>query len=419
MFQICKLPHTAYINIFKLEYKPILAISKHSNTFPYKQRCRVCSIFFTDQSDNANMARRKKLRSKHCSCNPLVIFLFGIASITTFVNVYFGIFNKEMAKSDLYNKSINLDEKLGLCRLKEASWPRVKRSRGLHSHVWCELCLRTTADFCRYPLFPKAPSSRDTIDATKIRRRSKLFGQRIFGYIEPPTTGFYRFAISASDAAELWLSSDHHWQNATRIARVSGKNETTGKPRAGKFTAGSYHISDKLNLLQGKQYFVDILNIQAEEPGHLEVQWQRPRNDSFEIIDRTFLAFFLNETGVRDREWRFDHQIPECIACVEFRKRIWNKHFVVEQTALYLEHAEVASVLPPCVYSPSYVVPGRKLRQWQAVRSNEITVHTFVNPLPVFAAVKDPNAWHFELSKCQVEGIVAKYMFKLEKKLPG
>lgn len=375
-----------------------------------------------EQIDDVAMPRRKKFRVRSsqglCSCNPLALFLIGVASITTFINVYFGILNKEMMPGVRNkNNSINLDVKLGLCRLKDARWPRVTRDRGLNAHVWCELCLKITLELCRYPLFPHAPTARDTIATTRIRRRSKLFGQRIFGFIEPPTSGFYRFELSASDVSELWLSADHRWENAKRIARVD-RNITTGSSEGKSPTSGT-QTSDKINLEQGRQYFLDIINLQSKQDGFLEVRWKRPQNDSFEVIDSNYLSFFLNETGVQDRGWIFDHKIPKCASCALLRNITWNEHFLLKQNLPYIDHAEISSVLPYCTYDPSYAVSGRKLKQWEAVRNDKITIHTYTKPLPNFKAVKDENGWHFELSKCQVEDIVAKYMFRLHESLPG
>ena len=365
------------------------------------------------------MARRRKLRSNHghghdsCSCNPLALFLFGIASLTTFVNVYFGIISEETTKPMKQNRSIYLDEQLGLCRLKDATWPRAKRVRGLNAHVWCELCLTSILDLCRYPMFPYAPTSRDTITSTRIKRRSKLFGQRVFGFLEPKTTGFYQFKLSASDSTELWLSSDNKLENAVPIARVIRNITKTS-------THGSRtQISEQINLKEGKQYFIDIINMQSQPDGYLEVRWKLPQNDSFEIINTRCLSLFLNQTNVEDNEWRFDSKIPECTVCKDKQNKSWNKHFLLEQYPKYLNHAEVANVLPYCSYKPSYVILGRNLKQWEAVRSDNITIHTYTNPLTEFNDVRDEDGWKFKVSECQVENIVVKYMHRLQNNLPG
>ena len=360
------------------------------------------------------MVRQRKYRSNHgyhlCSCNRLVLFLLGIALFTTFVNVYLGIINKETTKPVQQNRSVYSDEEYGLRRLNNATWPHVKKVRGLNAHAWFEMCLNSIIDLCHYPMFPYAPTSRITITSTRIKAQAKLFGQRVFGFLEPPTTGFYQFKLSASDSTEVWLSSDNKLENAAPIARVLRSITKLDPSRT--------QISEKINLTEGKQYFIDIINMQSQQDGYLELRWKLPQNDSFEIINTRCLSLFLNETNVEDNEWRFDSKIPECVVCQTKQNKTWNKHFLLERLP-YLNHAEVANVLPYCTYKPSYVIPGRKLKQWEAVNSARITIHTYTNPLTEFNGTKDHNGWKFEVSKVELENIVAKYIYRLHQNLPG
>ena len=308
------------------------------------------------------------------------------------------------------NRSVYFDEEHGLRPLNNTTLPSAKLYRGLNAHAWFEVCLKSILDLCHYPMFPYAPTSKITITSSRINTQAKLFGQRVFGFLEPPTTGFYQFKLSASDPTEVWLSSDNKLENAAPIARVIRK--------ISKLDPSRTHISEHIKLTEGKQYFIDIINIQSKQDGYLELRWKPRQNDSFEIINTRYLSLFLNETDVEDNEWRFDSKIPECVVCQKKQYKRWNKHFLLERLP-YLNHAEVANVLPYCSYKPSYVKPGRKLKQWEAVKSARITIQTYTNPLTEFNGVKDLHGWKFEVSKAQLVNIVAKYIYRLHKNLPG
>ena len=51
---------------------------------------------------------------------------------------------------------------------------------------------------------------------------SEYYGQRIRGYIVPPSTGNYTFWIASDDYSQLWLSTDNDPANKSMIAYVQG-----------------------------------------------------------------------------------------------------------------------------------------------------------------------------------------------------
>ena len=48
------------------------------------------------------------------------------------------------------------------------------------------------------------------------------YGQRVQGYLYPPTTGYYTFWIASDDYSQLWLSTTSSPTNAVEIASVNG-----------------------------------------------------------------------------------------------------------------------------------------------------------------------------------------------------
>ena len=68
-----------------------------------------------------------------------------------------------------------------------------------------------------------APDTTDIVKATLLAPTSLAdYGQRLRGWLVPPTTGDNTFWIAADDSAELWLSSSDAVAGKRRVAVVSG-----------------------------------------------------------------------------------------------------------------------------------------------------------------------------------------------------
>jgi hypothetical protein len=80
------------------------------------------------------------------------------------------------------------------------------------------------ADLTNSPAFPNSPTSTnfvtDFFEAPTDVEES--YGQRMHGYIVPPTTGSYTFWISSDDEGALYLSTDENPVRSRLIANVPG-----------------------------------------------------------------------------------------------------------------------------------------------------------------------------------------------------
>lgn len=297
----------------------------------------------------------------------------------------------------------------------EASSP--SSNLGLHTHIWNNLCLKTLDSLCRYPHFPNTPAITEITYKTLITRNHiDDFAQRIFGFIQPPESGFYRFVISSHDSSELWLSSNKDWRNSVLIARVLrvGEKEKISRDRS---DIESTQVSDQIHLKKGEKYFIDILHVSGGGLNHLQVLWMRPNRKKPEIIQGNCLSRFLTESDEK-RGSRFTepyNRIPEPISCSKIRKSVKNMYFVYDSTP-YLNQTDISNVLPQCSYEPSYLVRSRKLRNWEAVHKH---VHnTWSYPIPHWSKVKDLKHWHFNITKDEADSIISKFIAELESKYP-
>ncbi|OAI56202.1 hypothetical protein AYO49_00945 [Verrucomicrobiaceae bacterium SCGC AG-212-N21] len=93
-------------------------------------------------------------------------------------------------------------------------------------------------------------------------------GKRLRGYITAPQTGNYYFWISASNAAELWISNDDEPVNKVRRAYVAGSTGTALRT----WNAQASQKSSWLALQAGQRYYFEVLhNTGAVVDDHVSV----------------------------------------------------------------------------------------------------------------------------------------------------
>ncbi len=97
------------------------------------------------------------------------------------------------------------------------------------------------------------------------------FVQRIRGWIEAPTTGAYRFGISADDDAVLLLSPEGDPASAKPVAKV------TGFSTRNRFD-GPGQVSGPITLVKGQRCFVEARHRDGAGEDHLTVAWKVPRS---------------------------------------------------------------------------------------------------------------------------------------------
>ncbi len=125
----------------------------------------------------------------------------------------------------------------------------------LNVHRWYSICGNTVDNLRRHILFPKHPKLRTTITLLRMRTTLRAFGQRVFGYIHPPLSGTYQFAVSSDDFSEVWLSYDVTPNNTNLICQVGGLYKGAyimGSTRPGQFDKYASQISQYIYLEGGE-----------------------------------------------------------------------------------------------------------------------------------------------------------------------
>ncbi|MFH0908412.1 MAG: CARDB domain-containing protein [bacterium] len=159
---------------------------------------------------------------------------------------------------------------------------------------WLGIPGASIADLTSNVNFPTHPDGGESL--TSVQSPSDVgyrYGARVRGYLQPATSGVYRFWIAGDETAELWLSSDTNPGNKALIARVparTGVREWTRYPE---------QRSAPVALTAGNRYYIEALHKEDDGSDHLAVGWKLERNDYYLIVraDAYDYVYEANETN--------------------------------------------------------------------------------------------------------------------------
>lgn len=96
------------------------------------------------------------------------------------------------------------------------------------------------------------------------------YGARIRGWVEAPVSGAYTFWISSNDHSELWLSTDDKEHNKARIAHITGHTDPL------EWNKFKTQMSQPINLVANRRYYIEALHKEGIGTDHLAVGWRLP-----------------------------------------------------------------------------------------------------------------------------------------------
>jgi uncharacterized protein (DUF1800 family) len=116
-----------------------------------------------------------------------------------------------------------------------------------------------------------APTAKETLNVFEAPLdAADDYGARIRGYITAPLTGIYKFWLTASNSAELYISDDDDPVNSGKRAQVV---MPTGHRAWTNVNAGR---SPLLWLEAGRRYYVEVRHKAGVGSDHLSVGWLKP-----------------------------------------------------------------------------------------------------------------------------------------------
>jgi len=130
--------------------------------------------------------------------------------------------------------------------------------------------------------YPNKPSGREFITSFECLAQdwAESYGTRVTGFIVPPVTGSYTFAVSGDEVVELYLSTDSTSANKTLAASVAS---------ATAFRAWGT-ASAARTLVQGQRYYVELLHKENTGTDHWSVGWKKPGDAAFSVVPGSALV---------------------------------------------------------------------------------------------------------------------------------
>ncbi|KAG7468426.1 hypothetical protein MATL_G00142820 [Megalops atlanticus] len=262
-------------------------------------------------------------------------------------------------------------------KLNKLPWkPEYKGQANLH--VFEDWCGSSVSQLRKNLHFPLYPHTRTTVKKLAVAPKWKNYGLRIFGFIHPYRDGDFQFAVASDDNSEFWLSSDENPLNARLLVYVGRLGSEWTAP--GEFSKFRSQSSKSIHLISSRRYYFEILHKQDDKGSdHVEVGW-RPflPGLKYEVIDSAYISLYTDESSLKMN--KVDH-IPQTLASHsrtprEARASSQHGADMLKQDprdtfysgAPMIEPSRLENVLPPCLYSPTYVVKDFPIARYQGLQ---------------------------------------------------
>jgi autotransporter-associated beta strand protein len=130
--------------------------------------------------------------------------------------------------------------------------------------------------------YPSKPGGREFITSFECLAQdwADSYGTRVTGFIVPPVSGSYTFAVSGDEVVELYVSTDATSANKSLAASVTS---------ATAFRAWSTASSAR-TLVQGQRYYVELLHKENTGTDHWSVGWKKPGDTVYSVVSGSALV---------------------------------------------------------------------------------------------------------------------------------
>ena len=227
----------------------------------------------------------------------------------------------------------------------------------LNIHVWRGLCGSRLSNLRQSLFFPRYPDERlmRFINWFQIQDNTVEYGQQIFGFVRPPGSGLYRFAIASDDESELWLSPSEDPNKKQLIARVfeQGTNAWTTMNESNKYPD---QISEQLRLLEGSRYYIEVVHKQGVGSGFVQVYWKSFKDADFKLISSDYLSSHSDNVLVTARK-----VVLHSVFSGRYRSDVELKSKTTSRQYFHFYSLPLVpkdNYLPLCDYKTSFVING-------------------------------------------------------------
>ena len=162
--------------------------------------------------------------------------------------------------------------------------------------VWPNVCGGKLSNLLNSPFFPRFFDESYFISDSRIQLNRSNYGQRIFGYLHPPETGYYKFVLYSDDGSEFWFGANESLVSLKLAANVASRDQV-GSASVGEIRFDS-QISEDFLLERGSKYPLEIIHLQDKEADFVELHWIRPGNHYLEIITSEYISHAMELQSV-------------------------------------------------------------------------------------------------------------------------
>jgi len=150
----------------------------------------------------------------------------------------------------------------------------------INRDAWTGIPGYLVSDLTSSPNYPNSPTVSGFINSLDAPQNwDNNYGQRIYGYLHPPTSGDYTFYISSSARSELWISTD---DSPANLVKITGSLDRT----VGDWTAATTPIT----LVGGQRYYIEVLHKENSGADHVQVAWDLAGPGNIDIIEGSYLS---------------------------------------------------------------------------------------------------------------------------------
>lgn len=150
--------------------------------------------------------------------------------------------------------------------------------------------------------YPDSPSSTYELEEMVIPYNvGDNYGARVKGLLKAPETGTYYFWVTGDDYVELNLSTDNDSDNMVRVAYHEGWSSWN------QWSKYPTQKSVAIDLIAGKNYYIEALMNELQGSDYLSVGWRRPSDGNgdvpkelipCDVFDNYYEPTIVNVTGV-------------------------------------------------------------------------------------------------------------------------
>ena len=146
----------------------------------------------------------------------------------------------------------------------------------------------TVATLTNNASFPNSPGQVDFPPSMgwPVENIADNYGGRMFGYLIPPFTGQYYFAVESDDNSQLYLSTNDNSANKVLLSQETSYG--------GSFDS---HASVAVTLTAGQRYYIEGLMKEGGGSDYFYAAWKTPTNLVWTVIPGQFLGNYVLGTN--------------------------------------------------------------------------------------------------------------------------